>query len=446
MSAFEAFATAFLNKTADQIDTRKQEGRDYFNKQMERAQTVGRGALQARRANLSQLTRTTNTLMTQANMPDEVVRALVNEGPEALAEAQKIYDTAASQGQTLDEEFWRGIVKFSGEVKPGNQSLSEFLSQSVGLFDSNLQATAPRGGDPFSAFVSAGLGYNAMDVARQKLDSEAVEGGYSASDLLAMESGPAMESPLGSLGTTIDQTQAALKLAPPANEATAAQKIAVDKAFTEKVTADRQQFGFQNGREPTEEEFTQIKQKAAQDIIDLAGPDLAGQVPSLREFLGITSTPLPPQGEEAPAPAVAPPSDLPQSGEVYQIDGEEAIATGEVDIDGDPIFSFPDGSKAAVVWGGRESVDEPVAPLPEAPVASPAPAAPVAQPAGTQSAVEQNEDPFITLAPGQEPPPTKVIDGKTLTYFGKTMVGNVNFITYQDEQGNRTSIPVKESR
>lgn len=201
MSSFEGFMTGFLNRTSEKIAERKDKASTYFDEQMERARTVGVDNLNQRREATNQTLAVARNLIDQANMPEDIVRALANEGPEALNQAQQIYATAAQQGVTVDASFWQGVYDFSTEMTAStNQSLEEFLGQVNGLYGSNLEATQQEGGDPFGAFIASGLGLNAMDRARSELDSTDISGGYSAGDLLAMDSRPPTTRPLGDTG------------------------------------------------------------------------------------------------------------------------------------------------------------------------------------------------------------------------------------------------------
>lgn len=201
MSGFEGFMTGFLNRTSEKIAERKDKASNYFDEQMERARTVGVDNLNQRREATNQTLAVARNLIDQAGMPEDIVRALANEGPEALNQAQQIYATAAQQGITVDASFWQNVYDFSTEMTAStNQSLEEFLGQVNGLYGTNLEATQQEGGDPFGAFIASGLGLNAMDRARSELDSTDISGGYSAGDLLAMDSRPPNTRPLGDTG------------------------------------------------------------------------------------------------------------------------------------------------------------------------------------------------------------------------------------------------------
>lgn len=206
--ALEGFVTGFANTFAVNTLAKKKEARDYYAQQLERANTRGVAALNERRDRLKKLTTITNTLMKQGGMPEDILRVVVNEGPDAVEQAYKIYTTAAENGTKLDGDFWNGVVDYSVQVKGDDEPLGDFLSKSVGLFDANLKADKSKGGDPISAFMAAGLGWNALDRAQGNLDSTEVADGYSANDLLKMEQSPQYTSPYGDTGTTFDLTEA----------------------------------------------------------------------------------------------------------------------------------------------------------------------------------------------------------------------------------------------
>lgn len=301
MSNFEAFATGFLGETAKNINVRKDRADDYFDKQMERARTTGADALAKRRENLRSLTGVANTLTVQGNMPDDVLRAVVNEGPETLASATKIYETAVANGTTLDEEFWRGVVDVSTEIKTSDESLGDFLGRTVGLFGGNLEAskTDGGGGDPFSAFVASGLGYNAMDKARGKLDNEEIAGGYSAGDLLAMESRPDFTNPLGDLGVTINGAEAVKKLdAQTADPLSIDEKTKVSDKFEKSLEARIAKYKRDNkiDVELTPEQEAEVTAQVAVEFQDLYGTDVVTQISTIAPYLPQEETPA----EEGP--------------------------------------------------------------------------------------------------------------------------------------------------
>jgi hypothetical protein len=197
--SFAGFAEGFFGTLDADISRREQRAENYFDQQMERARTQGVNSLQTRRANRDRIGGVAMQLRNNAQMPEEVVRALVNEGPEALQAAMTIYSqtvqSAVEAGRdpstAISEEFWNQVYPMANQLAVDTEvPLSQFLDQVAGLYPSNLQATQETGGDPFSAFMSSALGLNAMDRARSRLQSEGVAEGFTAGDLLAMEARP----------------------------------------------------------------------------------------------------------------------------------------------------------------------------------------------------------------------------------------------------------------
>ena len=200
MSGFESFLTGFLGRTTEVIAERKDKAEDYFDQSIERARTIGQDQLRQRTENQQAMLSVANNLISQAGMPEDLVRQIANDGPAALEQAYQIYAANAEAGVTVDESFWRNSYDFYTEVAGDSDlSLEDFLGQVNGLYGSNLAATTQEGGDPFGAFVASGLGLNAMERARGRLDEYDI-GGYSASDLLAMEARPSSTRPLGDTG------------------------------------------------------------------------------------------------------------------------------------------------------------------------------------------------------------------------------------------------------
>jgi hypothetical protein len=201
MSAFEGFLTGFLGRTADVIKERKDKAENYFDQSVERARTIGADNLRQRTDNYQAMLSVANNLVSQAGMPEDLVRMIANEGPQALQEAYETYNIAAEAGTQLDENFWRNAYDFSSEVTQGsNMTLEDFFRQVNGLYGSNLAATTQEGGDPFGAFIASGLGLNAMERAQERLGQYDMGGGFSAADLMAMDARPSTTRPLGETG------------------------------------------------------------------------------------------------------------------------------------------------------------------------------------------------------------------------------------------------------
>ena len=353
MSNFEAFATAFLQGTADKINKRKNDADEYYKEQLKRAQSIADTKLRERMETLESVKMVANNLTSQAGMPEDMVKALANEGPEALENAYKIYQSAAEAGVPLDENFWRDSIKFSGEVKSNDQSVGDFLNSVYGNFSSNIkEASDPNTGkSPFDAFVSSGMGYNAMDKARSRLDSTDI-GGMSASNALAMENAPPNTKVLGDTGMTMDlaaiaESERAAKDARQGSDLTlsnvTAFKTLYDSGVADAVTRARVANG---GEEITPEERMQIEQEVAEEIFTMAGgdaPELAKRIPSLGKYWT--------EGED-PAGAPTEPATGPLEGEPYVpptsfVDPRTGARMSLVGVDpetGKAQYRRPDGS------------------------------------------------------------------------------------------------------
>jgi len=315
MSAFEAFIGSFAKDTATNINNRKDKAENYYDQQMERARTVGAENLAKRRERLRGLTSISNNLMNTANMPEDVLRAVANEGPEALNKAYEIYDMAAKAGKEVDESFWRDVYKFTKEVKPSDQPLSEFLGQVAGLMPANLKATEKTGGDPFSAFVSSGMGYNAMDEAADRLETTEVADGYSARELINME-GEESGRPLGDTGFGLDleATYARIGTKEPKGDVMSDTTIMQwEKAFKEEVDARKikaRLAGAGTADKPgedvplTPEQEAAIEAEVAQEMIGTTNnpEDLITRSAVFKKALGTLEEVAPEEGEITTTP------------------------------------------------------------------------------------------------------------------------------------------------
>jgi hypothetical protein len=360
-------------------------------------------------------------------MPEDVLKVVINEGPETLASVQSIYDTAVSNGVTLDENFWRETVQASSEIKASDESLGDFLGRTVGLFGGNLEAskTDGEGGDPISAFVASGLGYNAMDKARSKLDQEEIAGGFTAGDLLAMESRPDFDSPMGDLGVTINGAKAVSTLddMTGGKQLTIDQKTSVNKAFTDRATEITTRLESKEGRLATEEEAAAAKQQAAAELVELYGVDVITQVPTVSTYL-----PQEAEGEAVPQNYTA------------------GIS-----------YTFRDGTKGTFIRNdprgpvflneeGKEEIIEDEGAVPDEPEAVQEPPGqeepdPVA--ASIESAVTPEGNPEDFAINGDQIPQTLKLGGKQYWFQSIEDKGGKSFAIFVDEDGNEQPVPIK---
>lgn len=298
MSAFEGFLQGFLGRTTEIIGERKDKAENYFDQSVERARTVGQEQLRQRMENQQAMLSVANNLI-QSGMPEDIVRAIANDGPGALEQAYQIYAENAAAGTQVDENFWRGVYDFSSEmIQDSDMTLEDFLGQVNGLYGSNLSATTQEGGDPFGAFVASGLGLNAMERAQERLGEYDI-GGYSAADLNAMEARPSTTSPLGDTGFMgPDLTRATPREPADVYNPDPEERLRIIERFDEAVDAEAEdlyndyQINGATDGQPLDKTLGDFRQEAAANIANTyaatfasSGIDFAAVFPELAVYL-----------------------------------------------------------------------------------------------------------------------------------------------------------------
>jgi len=444
MSGFEAFATGFFDTMAEGVTKRKDAANDYFAKQIERAGTTGVKALQARRDTLRQITSVANNLKVQADMPEDVLRALVNDGPETLNQAYQIYADSVSNGVKVDEDFWRNIYKFSGDVKPDGEPLSAFLEKAVGLYPSNLQSTKAEGGDPFSAFVASAFGYNAMERANERLSEMEVADGYSAADLNAM-SETGFNRPLGDVGVTVDLEEIAMREAAARAEAKAAASTnkplspstvqSYIKLFDDSVQKQKEAI-MREGRDFTPEDMEAARLNAAAELSATFGTDQLQQIPGIAAYL--------PTGESgATSPEPVPQLAVPDAIEA----GDSVLSfTGEENPNG---YVFMDEAGNSYTYSAEELGLTTSQEMPIPDVTSDA-----SQRLGADfdSIMAGESDLYVnpsfgdvpSLSPGEDPPESFTTDGRLFNFVGVQDLQDRAYAVYEDETGKELYVLIQE--
>ena len=334
--SFAAFAEGFFTTASENIGRRTERAENYFEQQMERARTTGMNQLSQRRQRRDQIEGLAVQLRENAQMPEDIVRALVSEGPEALQSAVRIYSDSAQGGVPLSEEFWRSAYPMVQQMAVDTDTpFTELLDRTTGLYPNNLEATLETGGDPFSAFVSSALGLNAMDRARSRLQREQVASGFSAADLLALESRPQHERAFSTTGLGPNLQNIAAARAEVGTPLTQAQirtytndfNRTLDQAVSDYVTRERQQ-----GRDASPEDARAILAPiVASEFAAMSGLSDAQlqRIPVLARFLP----------QEAAIPAQEDfPAEINDAGTVLTLVG--------MTEDGRGIYQTPDGRRA----------------------------------------------------------------------------------------------------
>ena len=472
MSGFEYFATGFFDALGEGITKRKDAANDYFARQMERAGTTGVKALQARRDTLRQVTSVANNLKVQANMPDDVLRGLINEGPETLDQSYQLYADSVANGVEVDEDFWKNVYKFSNDIKPSDEPLSVFLERAVGLYPSNLQSTKSEGGDPFSAFVASGFGYNAMERANERLGNIEVAEGYSASELNAMTDAGSTR-PLGDTGLTVDLEEISRREAAAQAEVgglTTSAAIAKPlspsavKPYMDLFNAsveEQLQSGWREGVERTPEVMDAARQIAAAELLSMFGPNDLQRIPNIAKYLpvaeteitttpieemGVTTTPIGPNDPPITS-QIAVPNKIQMGDSVLVFTGEEgadgysfedefgniyaysAEELGLVDTSTPQEMSVPDGVEEEFTSDASQRLGADFDSIM----------------AGESNLhVNPSFGAVPSLNPGEDPPESFTTEGKVFNFVGVQELQDQAYAVYEDETGKELYVLIQE--
>jgi hypothetical protein len=446
MSGFEAFATGFFDTLGEGVTKRKDAANDYFAKQMERASTTGVKALQARRDTLRQITSVANNLKVQADMPEDVLRALVNDGPETLNQAYQIYADSVADGVKVDENFWRDTLKFSADVKPDGEPLSVFLEKVVGLYPSNLRSTKAEGGDPFSAFVASAFGYNATERANERLSETEVAEGYSAADLNAL-SETGFNRPLGDVGVTVDLEEIAMREASARAEAKAAASTnkplspstvqSYIKLFDDSVQKQKEAV-MREGRDFTPEDLEAAKLNAAAELSATFGTDQLQQIPGIAAYL--------PAGESgATSPEPVPQFSVPDAIEA----GDSVLSfTGEENPNG---YVFMDEAGNSYTYSAEELGLTTSQEMPAPGVTSDtsqrlgADFDAILETAGESDLyINPSLGDVPSLNPGEDPPESFTTKGRLFNFVGVQNMQDKAYAVYEDGTGEELYVLIQE--
>ena len=184
-SAASGFLTGFFGKTAENIDERKTEAKEYFDRQMEIAQTKGMQAREKRATEMTGAVAQAKQLQ-QIGMPKDMVIAVAKQNPADLAVFAEQMQDLKAKGVPVDEEFFRSVISVQGET--GSDESIEDVMKRIYMPLKQAAEVDPEGvaADPKTSIWSAMMGYNAMDRARGRLNTEEVADGMTAQDLIRL--------------------------------------------------------------------------------------------------------------------------------------------------------------------------------------------------------------------------------------------------------------------
>jgi len=192
MGAFgQGFATGFFNKLSEGIDTRNADARDYFNKQVETARTLG---LENRRRSSAMIDESVGVAkrLQAMGVPKDIIMAQANMDPAGLGDFYTQVEKLRLEANVpVDEEFFRSIYKLSGTFKAPDEDFNTFFSKIYGPIVQAAQED-PEGfkQDPEGSIWARAFGGGAMDRARDKLATTEVVPGMTAEQAIAQGDTP----------------------------------------------------------------------------------------------------------------------------------------------------------------------------------------------------------------------------------------------------------------
>lgn len=225
-NAFASFVEGFAGTLAVNINERKKEARDYFNKQVEYARTTGMENRKKVRATVES-NMTIADQLAAVGVPKEVIMAQITMDPSSLGDmANQTEKLRASAGREFSAEEWKAIYEVAADYKAPNEDMATFISRT---YDPIANAAQSPGfeEDPKGSLISSMMGFSSMDEARDRLKTTDIGGGLTADQLMRygdstpQRVGPrttvttnygAVEKMAGDKGLTIPETAAVIKM------------------------------------------------------------------------------------------------------------------------------------------------------------------------------------------------------------------------------------------
>lgn len=329
-SLASGFLTGFFNTQSDEMEVRRQEARDYFNKQVEMARTVGV-------ANKRRVDAAVNESVTVARkleamgVPKDIIMAQANMDPASLGELyNQVVELSTQSSVPLTEDIYREIYKMSGDFAAPDEDFNTFFTR---MFNPIVDASKndPEGlkNDPKGTIWANAFGFNQMDKARAKLGETEVAPGLTAEEAIQYGDQVVPNRPYGN--STVVMNPQKLQEIAPADPITPSEGAAISKEYEDALTEARIAVGQEAGVDAmTPELEEQAKIQAYTILYSAYGGDekLLGYI---REKYGINlDAPVeavgePTEGgEDVPAPDTpeTPPASVEPPVEPVEGDGE----------------------------------------------------------------------------------------------------------------------------
>ena len=186
-SAIEGFVTGFTGTLAEGVRERNAEARDYFNKQVEYARGKGLENRQRVKQEVDAQIAVARQLE-MANVPQDIIMSVAASGQDLGSFYKTVEELRAEEeskvGATpMTADRWREIIKVSEEFKAPDEDMASFLTRlrtpiSSAMSDPSFED------DPRGTLLTRLLGFNNMDIARQRLATTEIADGMTAQDLI----------------------------------------------------------------------------------------------------------------------------------------------------------------------------------------------------------------------------------------------------------------------
>ena len=178
----KAFAAAFMEDQARQINTRVAEAREYKRELKEKAEEGKSKITQLRQ--LGNLAKSEIARLRALGFEDKHINAAIASGPKGLFDLSVSAQEEAARrnftsGQKFDEYEIESLIDFSENFAYGDVDSEEFYQMNTALTDPSLGSTK----DPQRGLMKTIFGIDLDDAVRAKLDKDAFYDGYSVMDI-----------------------------------------------------------------------------------------------------------------------------------------------------------------------------------------------------------------------------------------------------------------------
>ena len=183
MSFADGFVTGLSDSLADGINTRVNDARDYFNKQVEYARTTGLANRNKIKQAVEQNTSIARQLQ-QVGVPTDVIMGQINQNPSGLSDFyNQVESLNAKTGRNLTAAEWKAVYEVGGDFKAPDEDITSFISRTYDPI-ANAVNSPNFEDDPKTSLIASMMGFNAMDRARSRLGKTEIAEGLTAEQLI----------------------------------------------------------------------------------------------------------------------------------------------------------------------------------------------------------------------------------------------------------------------